>query len=68
MNGVGSIENFRKAYNLDKMRTKQFTFQVLDDDVEKFLDPEKWSCGMCCRAWNVKRRNDSNDHCVSNNN
>ncbi len=28
--GVGSIESFRKAYNLDKMRTKQFTFQVLD--------------------------------------
>ncbi len=38
---VGYIENFRKAYNLDKMRAKQITFQVLDDDVEKFLDPEK---------------------------
>ncbi len=48
--GVGSIESFRKAYNLDKMRAKQFTFPVLDDDVKKLLDPKKWPSGVCCRA------------------
>ncbi len=65
--GIGSIESFREAYTLDKMRTKQFTFPVLDDDVETFVDPEKWPSGVCCRAWNVKGRNNRNHHGVCNN-
>ncbi len=42
---IGSIESFRKAYNLEKMKTKQFTFLVLDD-VHTFLDPYKWHEGV----------------------
>ncbi len=39
---IGSVERFRKAYYLEKMKTKQFTFQVLVDDVHTFLDPDKY--------------------------
>ena len=46
---IGSIESFRKAYNLEKMKTKQYTFQVLVGDAQKFLDPDMWPEGVCCR-------------------
>ena len=55
---IGPVESFRKAYNLDKMRTKQFTFQVLEKDMVTFLDPDKWPSGVCCRAWNTNQRRD----------
>lgn len=51
---VGNILNFRKAYNLEKMKTKQFTFQVLLNVVDTFLDGDKWPLGVCCRFWETK--------------
>ncbi len=54
---IGSIESFRKAYNLEKMKTKQFTFQVLLNDVHTFLDPDKWPESVYCRFWEMRNRN-----------
>ncbi len=54
---IGSVESFRKAYNLKKMKTKQFTFQVLVDDIHTFLDPDKWPGGVCYRLWEWRNRN-----------
>ena len=55
---VGSVTSFRKAYNLEKMHTKQFTFQVPVSDIEQFLDEDKWPSGVCCRFWDPKPRKD----------
>jgi hypothetical protein len=49
--GVSDIQSFRKAYNLEKMRTKQVTFCVPRDQEKVFLDPSKWPVGVCCRKW-----------------
>jgi len=53
---VGSTLSFRKAYNLEKMHTKQFTFLLLQKDVETFLDADKWPVGVCCRFWETKMK------------